>query len=73
MNCKNEVSYDVEIGRTMRYREIFIRCGNTDRQGESEIGEECRCNQKILESQLIHQAKGVTENEGNAHGGWGEM
>ncbi len=73
MNCKNEVSYDVEIGRTMRYREIFIRCGNTDPHGESAICDECRSNPKTMESPRNHQANVDADNAWNASAGWGEM
>ncbi len=73
MSCKNEVSYMVEIGRTMRYREIFIRCGNTDPHGESAICNECNSNTKAMEEIRRHKENVDADNAWNASAGYGEL
>ena len=78
MSCKNDISYMVEIGRTrklwhMRYREIFIRCGNTDPHGEIAICEECENDPKIMQSIQNHKANVAADNAWNKSAGFGEL
>ena len=73
MSCKNEVSYMVERGNTMQYREIFIRCGNTDPHGESAICDECESDPKAMRSIQNHQANVDADNAWNKSAGWGEI
>jgi hypothetical protein len=73
MNCKNEVSYMVEKGNTMQYREIFIRCGSTGPDGESAICDKCESDPKIMQSIRNHQANVDADNAWNQSAGWGEM
>ena len=63
----------VEIGRTMRYKEIFIRCGNTDPYGESAICEECKNDPKIMQSIQNHKANVEADNTWNKSAGFGEL
>jgi len=73
MTCKNEVSYMIERGNTMQYREIFIRCGNTDPHGESAICDKCENDPKTMQSIRNHQANADADNAWNKSAGWGEM
>ena len=73
MTCKNEVSYMVERGNTMQYREIFIRCGNTDPHGQSAICDQCENDPKTMQSIRNHQANVDADNAWNESAGWGEM
>ena len=73
MSCQNEVSYMVEIGDSMRYREHMVRCGTTDPHGERCICEECENNPTIMESIRRHQANVDADNQWLRSAGWGEM
>jgi len=73
MSCKNEVSYMVEIGDSMRYREHFVRCGTTDPHGERCICEECENNPAIMEEIRRHEANVNADNQWLRSAGWGEM
>ena len=73
MTCKNEVSYMVEKGNTMQYREIFIRCGNTDPHGQSAICDQCENDPKTMQSIRNHQANVDADNAWNESAGWSEM
>ena len=57
----------------MRYREIFIRCGNTDPHGESAICDECESDPKAMRSIRNHQANVDADNAWNASAGYGEL
>ena len=72
-SCKNEVSYMVEIGKTMRYREIFIRCGNTDPYGESSICDHCENDPKMMEEIKRHKENVEADNAWNKSAGYGEI
>ena len=73
MSCKNEVSFMVEIGNTMRFREILLRCGETDPYGESCICDDCSNDPKIMESIRNHQANVEADNAWARSAGWGEF
>jgi hypothetical protein len=73
MSCKNKVSYMVERGNSMQYREIFLRCGETDPNGERCICGECRSNPNTMESIRNHQANVEADNAWNKSAGWGEL
>ena len=73
MSCQNEVSYMVEIGDSMRYREHMVRCGTTDPNGERCICKECGNNPAIMEEIWRHQANVKADNQWLASAGWGEM
>jgi|TARA_R110002051_G_scaffold251263_2_gene310646 hypothetical protein len=73
MSCNNEVSYMVEIGDSMQYRETMIRCGTTDIHGERCICDDCRNNPLIMRSIRNHQDNVDADNAWLRSAGWGEM
>jgi hypothetical protein len=72
MRCENEVSYMVEIGDSMQYRERMVRCGTTDPLGERCICDECRSNPSIMRSIKDHQENVDADNEWLRSAGYGE-
>jgi len=73
MSCQNEVSYMVEIGDSMRYREHFVRCGTTDPNGERCICEECENDPNKLKAHQDHVYNTKCDNQWLRSAGWGEI
>ena len=71
MICNNEVSYQKEHG--WGYKEVFVKCGNTDIYGNRAICEECENNPVIMESIRNHEKNIRADNEWLRSAGWGEM
>tara|TARA_Y100000310_G_C20265731_1_gene615692 strand:- start:261 stop:476 length:216 start_codon:yes stop_codon:yes gene_type:complete len=71
MICNNQVSYFVESG--LDYKEVKIKCGNTNPYGNRTICEDCQNNPREMESIRRHQANVDADNQWLRSAGYGEM
>lgn len=71
MGCKNKVSYYVPRGYD--YREVFVKCGNTDVYGGRAICDDC-ANDKRKMAEIERQEANIrADNEWARSAGWGEF
>jgi hypothetical protein len=73
MRCENEVSYMVEIGDSMQYREQMVRCQTTDPHGERCICESCENDPAKLKAHQDHVYSTKCDNDWLRSAGYGEM
>jgi|TARA_R110000737_G_scaffold186000_1_gene209121 hypothetical protein len=71
MSCENKVSYYVPRGYD--YREVFVKCGNTDPYGNRAICEECDSDPVKMKRIEMHEANVAADNAWLKSAGWGEM
>jgi hypothetical protein len=71
MTCENKVSY--HVARGYGYREVFVKCGNTDPHGNRAICEKCRNNASEMEAIERHEENVAADNAWLKSAGWGEM
>jgi hypothetical protein len=71
MICNNQVSYFVESG--LDYKEVKIKCGNTNPYGKRTICEDCQNNPREMELIRQHQANVDADNAWNRSAGYGEF
>ena len=71
MTCENKVSYHVPKGYD--YKEVFVKCGNTDPDGNRAICEECASNPVIMRGIRQHEENVAADNAWLKSAGWGEM
>ena len=71
MSCENKVSYHVPRGYD--YREVFVKCGNTDPHGSRAICDKCASNPIIMSGINAHEANVAADNAWLKSAGWGEM
>ena len=69
--CENKVSYHVPKGYD--YKEEFVKCGNTDPDGNRAICEECASNPVIMRGIRQHEENVAADNAWLKSAGWGEM
>ena len=71
MTCENKVSYHVPRGYD--YREVFVKCGNTDPHGNRAICEKCASSSVIMRGIRQHEENVAADNAWLKSAGWGEM
>lgn len=71
MSCKNEVSFYVPRGYD--YREVKIKCGNTDPHGGRTICEKCEKDPAEMERIRQHEKNVDADNAWARSAGWGEF
>ena len=69
--CDNQVSYYIPKGYD--YREVFLKCGNTDHNGERAICDKCRDNPVIMRGIQNREADIKADNAWAKSAGWGEF
>ena len=71
MSCENKVSYYVPRGYD--YREVFVKCGNTNPYGDRAICDKCASNSVIMRGIRQHEENVAADNAWLKSAGWGEM
>jgi hypothetical protein len=71
MTCENKVSYHVPRGYD--YREVFVKCGNTNPYGDRAICEKCASSSVIMRGIRQHEENVAADNAWLKSAGWGEM
>jgi hypothetical protein len=71
MTCTNKVSFWVERG--FNYREVKVKCGNTNPWGDRTICDKCAGNSKTMKDIERHEENVAADNEWLKSAGWGEM
>ena len=71
MSCENKVSYYVPQGYD--YKEVFVKCGNTNWFGNRAICDKCASSPVIMKSIEQHEANVAADNAWLKSAGWGEM
>jgi hypothetical protein len=71
MSCENKVSYHVPRGYD--YREVFVKCGNTDPHGNRAICGKCASSSVIMRGIRQHEENVAADNAWLKSAGWGEM
>ena len=71
MTCENKVSYHVPKGYD--YKEVFVKCGNTDPDGNRAICEECARNPAEMRRIKMHEENVAADNARLKSAGWGEI
>ena len=69
--CENKVSYHVPRGYD--YREVFVKCGNTNPYGNRAICDKCANDPKEMLSINRHEANVEADNTWLNNAGWGEI
>ena len=70
-NCENKVSFWVERG--FDYREVKVKCGNTNPYGGRTICESCYQDASEMKSIRDHEESVNADNDWLRSAGWGEM
>ena len=75
--CDNQVSYYIpKLRKTIAlgydYREVFVKCGNTDYHGERAICDTCHKNPIIMQRIKNQEANIAADNAWAKSAGWGE-
>ena len=68
-NCENKVSFWVTSG----YREVKVKCGNTNPYGDRTICKNCSENSSKMKSIRDHEESVNADNAWLRSAGWGEM
>ena len=68
--CENKVGFHVPRG--YGYREVFVRCGNTDPHGGRAICQECRKNRHTMRDIKNQEANIEADNAWARSANWGE-
>ncbi len=71
MTCENKVSYNVPKGYD--YKEVFVKCGNTDPYGNRAICDECASDPAEMERIKRHEANVAADNAWLKSAGWSEI
>ena len=71
MSCENKVSYYVPRGYD--YREVFVKCGNTNPYGDRAICDKCGSSSVIMREISQHEENVDADNAWLKSAGWGEM
>ena len=71
MSCENKVSFYVPRGYD--YREVQVKCGNTDPYGDRTICESCRNNSNKMRAIERQERNAEADNAWLRSAGWGEM
>ena len=69
--CDKKVSYFVPSGYD--YKEVFVRCGNTDPHGSRAICDKCSQDQDEMAAIERHEENMAADNAWLRSAGWGEM
>jgi hypothetical protein len=69
--CKNKVSYYIPKGYD--YKEVFVKCGNTDPYGNRAICDNCANDSMEMSRINQHEKNVAADNAWLASAGWGEM
>ena len=69
--CDNKVSFHVPRGYS--YREVMVKCGNTDPHGNRTICGTCRDNPREMDSIERNERNAAADNAWLRSAGWGEM
>jgi hypothetical protein len=68
--CDNQVSYYIPKGYD--YREVFVKCGNTDYHGERAICDTCSQDPQTMQHIKNQEANIAADNAWAKSAGWGE-
>ena len=71
MSCENKVSYYVPRGYD--YREVFVKCGNTNPYGDRAICNKCANSSVTMRGIRQHEKNVAADNAWLKSAGWGEM
>ena len=69
--CDNKVEYYIPSGYD--YREVFVKCGNTDPHGGQAICDVCSGDREEVEARARQQENADADNAWLRSAGWGEM
>jgi len=76
--CDNKVSYYVSLHYQPDwwkndYKEVFVKCGNTDPHGGRTICEKCAADPGEMDAIERHEENMAADNAWLKSAGWGEM
>jgi len=73
MTCRNKVEFWVPTSDGWNYREVQVRCGNTDPHGGRAICWVCREDKAEMQRIQQHEENVAADNAALKSAGWGEM